>query len=180
MAPRKSILRHHAILNATQTKVRKPPIPRIRKRRFLRALEGSAGIRKVIAERLGCSWGTVNNLLNRRGWEDVREAYQDEIEKVGDLAENAIKRAIESTVDLNTATTNARWYLERKCKDRGFGKEEKLVLQGGDKPIEISSQSIPIETLDLPIALKRQILQHLETKKEAQKEDQDEEKEITL
>ena len=150
------------LLNGKKNGTRRKPTARIRKRRFLNALEDSAGIKQKIAERLGCARGTVDNLLNRKGWEDVRAAYEDEVDKVGDLAEETVRFAMKNRVDLHVASQNARWYLERMCKDRGFGKEEKLTLQGGDKPIEITQQAIPIEALDLPLVLRKQILQHLE------------------
>lgn len=85
----------------------------IAKVRFLKAIKGSAGIHKEIARRLSCHTYTVGRLLRKPGWEDVAEAYQDEVERVADESEIAIYDAIRQRHDLRLAAENARWMLER-------------------------------------------------------------------
>jgi len=139
-------------------------VRRINKPRFLKALAGSGGLKKTICERLGCSYDAVNNILKRPGWEDIQLAYWEEVEKVADLAEGTIQAAIENRADMTLATQNARWYLERKCRGRGFGKETVLTLEGGEKPLLVSQAAVPVETLDLPLEVKKAILEALERK----------------
>jgi len=52
------------------------------------AIEGSGGIKTVIARRLGVVRNTVDNYLNR--WASAREAYTREQEKNMDMAESII------------------------------------------------------------------------------------------
>jgi len=127
--------------------------------KFITAIKGSNGIKSVIAERLSISVWTVNNRLRKEGWEAVQQAYEEEIERVGDVAENTLIRAMDQKDDLAIAAKTAQWYLERRCKERGYASQSKLTLEGGDKPIQVEGV---IDVTKLPIALKRQILEELE------------------
>ncbi len=132
----------------------------ITKQRFLKALEGSGGIKSRIAERLECHPSAVRHALSQPDWDDVRERYFEECESVKDAAEKAIKNAIESD-DPQLATQNARWYLARKARERGFGDESKLVMEGGDKPIKMNN-AISLDELNLPIEIRRKLLETIE------------------
>lgn len=109
-----------------------PKNPPVSKRKFKRALKGTAGVYKEIAQRLNTSVHQVKKYLDRPGWEDMREAWREEKDRVMDLAEDAVARAIECE-DLELATKNARWYLERKGKDKGYS--DRLEIEGGDRPV---------------------------------------------
>ena len=180
------------------------PNGRISKIRFLRALPGTGGIKIRIMETLDCSRNTLNHYLNKEDWDDVRQAYEDECNSIGDLAEETVREGIElrsttlatcpdcnieiscpeckkpiyvfdrDTVQaMNTATKNARWMLSRKHKERGYGEESRVTVQGGDKPLEIEqTQKISIEDLDLPLETRKVIFEAMK-KKKAQEGEQD-------
>lgn len=133
------------------------------KRMVRKAILDCYGNRKVLTERLGCAYSTVRDMLNRVGWEDVRELFDEETERLKDLAEDAIVKSMQSTTDIRTATWNARWLLERKGKDRGYGKEETINVQGGDRPVQ-HQHHVLLETLDLPLDVRRTVLAALESK----------------
>lgn len=149
-------------------KPRKPPVPRISKAKFRRAVKGTAGIRKLIAGRLGCTHQTVTKLLTKPGWEDVREVYEEERDKVSDEAEATIRLAINNLTDLNTATHNARWWLSRRRKEE-FGDQNKVVLEGGDRAVKVehSQQELPLEYLDLET--RKKVLDALEKRDQDRK-----------
>ena len=145
-------------------KPRKPVKNRLlTKCRFLKALEGTGGLRTLIAKNLGCPVQSVYNILARDEWADMREALQREQDSVADSAEKTVKEMIAQRVDYNVASTTARWLLTRaRHKDRQMGDESKVVHEGGDKPIEIKGDNVPVEHLDLPIEVKRQVLEALD------------------
>ncbi len=60
---------------------------------------------------------------------------------------------------MGVASTTARWYLDRRHPDRGYGKKEELTLQGGRNPIQIENQTLlPIHELELDLATKKKVL----------------------
>jgi hypothetical protein len=80
---------------------------------FLKAIPGSGGIIASIARKTGVAWHTAKKFIEDH--EDVRVAYQDEIEMRCDLAEGVILQAIQKQ-DIGTA----KWYLALKGKERGY------------------------------------------------------------
>ena len=144
---------------------------KITKIKMTKAIEGTGGIKTRIAERLGVQWASVNDALKREGWDDIREIYQDECEKVGDLAEERIVDIIKDKNVLVAAesTKNARWYLSKKHKNRGYGEESTVTVQGGDKPITVNHNLINISELDLPLETKKEILAAIEKKEAKEK-----------
>lgn len=148
-------------------KPRKSPIKSPSRRKFLKAIIGTGGVKKLIAERLGCSYETVRRCLEREDWEDVRWAVQDEMDKVADLAEETIALTIKQRLDLNLASQNARWLLTRaRHKDRKMGDESKVTVEGGDRPLRLQqSVQMSLDTIDLPIEVKRSILEAMEKEK---------------
>jgi transposase len=154
---------------------RKRPI-RITKKKFLKALAGTGGIKQRIAERLGTSQVTVRNILRRPDWLDVRIAFEEETERLVDAAESRIVREIEHGDDAAVATANARWFLSRKGKHRGYGDETKTIVEGGDKPINVDVRQLSIVTIEdlraMPIDARRALLARLEQKALQQEGDQ--------
>lgn len=142
----------------------KHPAPRISKRKFLAALPGTGGVKKLIAERLDCNPNTVALALKRPSWADVLEAYNEECERVKDLAEETIIHAMTQKTDLPEASKNARWYLTRKAKERGYADESKVTVQGGDRPLRVQSAIVSLEMLVLPLAVRKQILKAIEVR----------------
>lgn len=150
---------------------RAPQNPPCSKKKFRRALEGTGGVLKEIARRLDTSRHQVKKYLNRTGWEDIRREWEEEKVRVKDLAEDAVAEAIEQRSDLDLATRNARWYLERKAKDRGYGEE--VTIEGGEKPIRHQVEAVVLDAKDLkemPLEQRKQMLEEIEAQKEEQKE----------
>lgn len=148
-------------------KPRKRQAPKLTKRKILKAIIGTGGIRKLIAERCGCCYMTIFNAMHK--WPEVMAAIKEEEEKIADLAQQTIRFAIEQRLDLNIASQNARWLLTRaRYRDRGMGDESKVIHEGGDKPVQVRG-GVPIEALDLPIEVRRKILEALDQKIEADK-----------
>ena len=145
------------------------PKGRISKIRFLKAIPGTCGIKIRIAETLDCSYNTLNRYLNKEGWDDVRQVYKDECEKIKDLAEETVHHCIEQRgghKELAVASKNARWLLGRRAKERGYGEETTVKHEGGEEPIKVEqSQKISIEDLDLPIETRKLILEAMKKKK---------------
>jgi len=92
---------------------------------FINAIPGSAGIISAIAQRVGCDWSTAKRFVTE--YPTVAQAYQDECEKITDMAESTIIRAIK---DGDTHT--AKWYLTMKGRERGYAKTERQEITGTD------------------------------------------------
>ena len=96
------------------------------------AIKDSAGIISTIAKRLGCSWHTVPVYIGRHP--TIAKAYQAEREKVLDIAEGNLIKAIQSG-DLQAI----RYYLSTQGKRRGYVErvQSQTVTQDDiDKEIE--------------------------------------------
>ena len=132
--------------------------------RFKKALEGSYGLKGVLVQRLDCTYYALNRALAREGdaWDECRYLYKLEQEKVGDLAERTIFEVMRSMMDVSLAAQTARWYLDRKHADRGYGKKEQVTLEGGQNPLNVNHTIIPIAALNLPLETKRDILKAVE------------------
>lgn len=87
----------------------------------LDAIKGSAGIKATIMRRLGCSRNTVDNYLKR--YATAQQAYDDEVESIGDAAESVIIGAIKNK-DVDTA----KWYATKKLRHRGYGDKSELDI----------------------------------------------------
>lgn len=87
---------------------------------FIDAIPGSGGIISTIAKRVGCQWHTAAKYIRR--YATVAKAYQDECEKITDLAESVVLKAIQAE-DINTA----KWYLTMKAKDRGYAPRQEIA-----------------------------------------------------
>ena len=132
--------------------------------RVKKALEGSHGIKGLIAQRLGCSYYALSKAMAREGdaWDECRYLYKLEQEKVGDIAERTVFEVMRSMKDVPVAAQTARWYLDRKHVDRGYGRKEQVTLEGGQNPINVNHTIIPIAALNLPLETKREILKAME------------------
>jgi len=109
---------------ALRKRGRKP----LSKKRVLKAILHSGGLRSKIAEACHVSVSTLSKYLKKDSWQDVREALHDEEQRVADNAEKAIQDAINQRNDISTAASTAKWYLERKTPERGYAKQETLKL----------------------------------------------------
>lgn len=140
-----------------------------RRRRYLtqelvcKAIPLSWGNKSVICERLHCRLLALNNFLYK--YPICKEVYEEECERVLDIAEETIQYAITQRLDLNEASRTARWLLERKGKDRGYDSPKKIQVGGNGTPIKLQTENfISIETLNLPLEVRKQILGAIEMK----------------
>lgn len=131
------------------------------KKKFLKALRGTAGIKVHIAANLKVRRKTIIKYLKRPDWEDMREAYQDEVEAGHDAAKIAIRDAIQQRLDIGTAARTAQWLLSKVEREQ-YGDDKKVVVEGGDNPIKMLHGYVDIEKLNLPVDTMRTLLAALE------------------
>lgn len=101
--------------------------PRYNKRTVLRAIEGSGGIVSAVAKRLGCDWATARAYIQR--WAETQAAFEAERERILDLAETTLYRAIQEG-----DAQAAKWVLSRLGRHRGYGDH---VEVSGKQALEI-------------------------------------------
>lgn len=83
------------------------------------AIEGTGGIISSVAKRLGCSWATAEKFIKK--FDESKEAYNNEKEKLLDLAENTMIAAMqEGNLDA------AKYYLGKKGQERGYQDTQKV------------------------------------------------------
>ena len=128
----------------------------------MRAIRGTCGIISKIAGNLGCGYLTVRRYLNKPGWEDVRERYMYEIESMCDLAECTLVKAMKSD-DLRTASSTARWWLEKKRRQE-YGQKSEVDITPKPPNIDVNT-NVPIDALDLPLETRRTILAAMRERK---------------
>ena len=96
---------------------------------FIEAIPGTGGIISAIARKVGCEWNTVKRYLDN--FPTVRAAYDAECEAMLDLAESAVLRNIKKAATDDGDTADAKWYLTKKGKRRGYGDSMELLGEGG-------------------------------------------------
>ncbi len=97
----------------------------------LAGITGSLGIKKVIAQKLNIHRNTVELYLRR--WEAAREAYNEEVNTVGDMAESVIIRSIQ-----HEEVETAKWYARMKLKDRGYVERQEISGPDGGSLITVN------------------------------------------
>lgn len=100
---------------------------------FVKAIEGSRGIKTTIAARMGCSRQTVDNALER--WPELRAALKDERESIVDLAENKLLKAV-----ANDDMRAVLFVLETLGKDRGWSKRTEVTGADGGALFGLSAE----------------------------------------
>lgn len=127
----------------------------ITKERFLKALEGSHGVKAEIARRLNVIHQSLTNWLHKAGNEDMLLAYQNACESVLDKAEHTVIKFMDDKDNPALALKAATWYLEKKDKaqERGFATKQKLVLEGGDTPIQVETNLVNVDSLLLDVRI---------------------------
>ena len=106
---------------------------------FIKAIPGSGGIISTIAKRVGCEWHTAKSFIDT--YPTVKQVYDNECESVLDLCQSTIIKSIQ-----NGDTGDAKWYLSRKGKDRGFVERSEVTGADGD--------AIPVAFVDYRYGLK--------------------------
>lgn len=87
--------------------------------KILKAIEGSAGVKLLICQRLKCDRGTFDRYLKED--KSVQKAYQAEIENAGDLCEAKLMEAIK---DGNL--TAIIFFSKTKLKNRGYVERQEV------------------------------------------------------
>jgi len=116
---------------------------------FIKAIKGSGGIISVISNRIGCDWHTAKRYIT--DYATIKQAYDNECESVIDLSESlvitniqfarakqeAIKKKLEAqqigAENLEQVDSgDAKWWLTKKGKGRGFGEKIDIDLRNFD------------------------------------------------
>ena len=139
--------------------------PRVTKARMIMAIDLSFGVKSRIAEALGISSGHVNRLLLQEGWEDVAVVYEEERDRVGDMAELTVFAVMAQRLDYGQALKAATWYLSKIHKKRGYDDTNTTIIEGGKNPIQVEGKT-DLETLDLPLEARVAILEAIEKREE--------------
>ena len=100
---------------------------------FIKAIEGSGGIISTIANRVNCSWNTAQKYI--KDYPTVADAYEEEIERVIDLAEGVLIKNIQNAAKQAQAghdvdTADVKWFLSRKAKSRGYVERQEVEHSG--------------------------------------------------
>ena len=91
----------------------------------IEAIGGTGGIKSTIARRLDVSRWTVDNYLKR--WKSVQEAYDEEREKIVDMAETKLLEKIKSG-----DYPAIRFFLMTQAKERGYVERQEHTGADGD------------------------------------------------
>jgi len=100
---------------------------RITKNLILKAIEGSGGIKTVIAQRAGISRGSLYNALEE--WPDLDEKITAEAETIKDLAESEIIKQIRAG-----SVPILIFFAKTRMKDRGYVEKSELDLNVSKTP----------------------------------------------
>lgn len=118
--------------------------PRYKTQDFINAIPGTGGIVSSIARKVGCVWNTANVWIQKP---TVKRAYDDECEAVIDTAEGVVIGNIQAAVrkqqkgikdgdPVIVDSADAKWYLSRKGKRRGYADKQEIE-QTGDVTIRV-------------------------------------------
>ena len=112
---------------------------------FIDAIPGTGGIVSAIARRVGCTWGTAQKYVTE--FPTVKAAFDDECESTLDLAESIVRQNMILAQMLQRPTkddatgkdvypdpvdsSDAKWYLSKRGKKRGYGDSLEVGGKGG-------------------------------------------------
>lgn len=117
---------------------------KLTKEDVLECIEKCEGIVSKVAKRIAkrtngrCSWNTAKKWIDK--WPETIEAFDEEIERVGDICEGTIVRSMKKDNNVETA----KWYAMVKLKKRGYTKEivVKTVDDYSGLPEDIKNWSV--------------------------------------
>lgn len=89
------------------------------KKKVIDAIKGSGGNKMLISKRIGCSRDTLDAYLAESP--DIRQAFDTEIEELGDVVEAKIIQGIQEG---NVALTI--FYAKTKLKNRGYVERQEI------------------------------------------------------
>jgi hypothetical protein len=111
---------------------------------IIAAIRGTSGIKSTIARKLGVHRNSVDNYLAR--YTSAQAAYDEEVEKVGDIAESLI---VDDMVR-NRSVETAKWYAKAKLKHRGYtdkldtevrGEQTLRVIYGDERTNDTAAET---------------------------------------
>lgn len=138
---------------------------------FIRAMTGTQGTMLRIAKNMGCDRSTVRGLLARPDWQDMRDLLAQDIkagdEELVDLSLLALHDALKQRLDQNLSASVGKWVLSRRRKEL-YGDETRntTIVEGGANPVQMAHMHVSVESLNLPVEVKRQILEAHDRKQE--------------
>ena len=111
---------------------------------FIVNIPGSAGVYSTIAKRVGCDWRTVKKYVETMP--TVEAVYNDECETNIDVAESVVLNNIKAALARQQKaaqdgrpeivdSADAKWYLTRKGKSRGYVERSEITGADGNKII---------------------------------------------
>ena len=111
---------------------------------FEQAIPGSGGVVTTIAARVGCHWATAEVWINKSP--TLQKLYDAEMEIMLDAAESVVHNNIRAAQKKQESSDNteivesgdARWFLSRRGKRRGYGDSQEITGAGGG-PVEIAA-----------------------------------------
>ena len=119
-------------------------------KKFVEAVKGSGGVVQVIAQRMGCTWHTARKWIDE--YPTVKAAFDAEVETTFDIAESVVlqnivaARKIQQEENRLVDTGDAKWYLRRKGKDRGYVTQTDHEISGKDgSPIPVKITEVIVE-----------------------------------
>jgi predicted transcriptional regulator len=128
--------------------------------KFMAAIASTNGKISRIAEALGVLPSTVRLNLRKPKFAACRKRLEEKREELYDLCEDEIEAAIRQNKDYSTKARTAFRVLEsKKAEARGWHKKQTIALEGGDSPIEINTSHRHVEVDKLPLALRKQLLE---------------------
>jgi hypothetical protein len=101
---------------------------------FLKAIEGSYGIKTIIARKLGCNRMTVENYIKR--FPTIAKAVKQEREILKDLAEGRLVKAIQ-----DGEPWAVKYVLSTLAKDRGYV-ERQEIAGTQDQPLKVQIEYV--------------------------------------
>lgn len=108
--------------------------PRYTVKEFLKAVEGSFGIKAVIARKLGCSRQTVDKYCKKHP--TIREAIEQEREMLKDMAEGRLVKAVQ-----DGEPWAVKYVLSTLGKDRGYVERQEVAGTTG-QPLKIEVEYV--------------------------------------
>lgn len=114
-------------------KLRKPNKPYRRKNIVRAAIPGTRGIWSELARKLDTTLSRVQSALDQEGWEDVREAFEQEKLKALDRCVRNIHDIADNSPSDDTRRLANQFILQNQHPD--YHPESKVVVEGG-KPIQ--------------------------------------------
>jgi len=91
---------------------------------FIDAIPGTGGIVSALARKVQCDWNTAKKWIDE--YPTVKRAYDAECESMLDLAESTLLKNIK-----DGDTADAKWYLTKKGKRRGYGDSVEVLGKDG-------------------------------------------------